>query len=219
MNITTILQSLPWRRALLIAFGGLLSYILIPLGLVRYSEIKSLHDARLAKAVKFADQNAAFTSKVNATATLLRLFANHNTRIKLSSLRLPEADKELYAQFQGRRLELDEATWWWPSEFARETRALDLLSTDELKQLDELIKDYKASELTTVNQVTYLWEFFDSPDYCVSEQSDRARQEIEAKVGPVFENEYNARNELVTRVLLLFSKSNHRTSLRNLVGP
>jgi hypothetical protein len=92
---------LPWRRAILIGFGGLLSYFLIPLGFAQYGDIKSLRDARLIRAVKFGDQNAEFNSKVNATATLLRLFAAHNDRIRLSDSQVPDATERTIQELSG----------------------------------------------------------------------------------------------------------------------
>jgi hypothetical protein len=126
--------------------------------------------------------------------------------------------KELYKNYQERRLELDEAAWWWPSEFAREAGALDILSADEMKQLNTDFGDYKNSVLNTMNQVTYLWNFLDSPEYRFNDQSKTKREEIEARMRKEFENEYNARNQLVSRVASLFSKSEHRTNTFDLVG-
>lgn len=52
----------PWRRTFLLGMGGLLSYLLIPWGFSNYNEVRSLREARLARATKFADRNAEFNS-------------------------------------------------------------------------------------------------------------------------------------------------------------
>jgi hypothetical protein len=211
-------RSIPWKRGFLIIFGGLLSYFVIPLGFSQYNEVKLLREARLARAIKFGDNNTAFNSKVNATATMLRMFVNHNARVKVSAVRLPDAQMDLYRSYQQRRLDLDEAAWWWPSEFAREASALDLLSPDETKELQRLVDEYNKSVLNTMNQVTTLWQFLDSPEYRLDKLSDDKRKAIDDNVGKEMGREYDARNKLVSRVAALLTKSRYRTNTFDLLG-
>lgn len=210
-------QGFPWRRTFLIAISGLMSYLLVPLGFSNYNDIRSLHDARLARAIKFGNQNVEFNSKINTTATLLRLVASHNDRMKLSGLQLTEAKRDLFKSYQNRRLDLD-VSWWWPSEFAREAGALELLSADEMKQLNLYVEEYKKSVLATMNQITYLWRFMDSPQYLADDQSKAKRSEIEQAMDVEFGKQYDIRNQLVSKISLLFTKSNHRTTKLNLLG-
>ena len=207
-----------WQRSLLIALSGLLSYILIPLGFSNYNEIRSLREARQVRAVKFGNQNSDFNGKINATATLLRSTASHNDRMKLSGSKLTEAQQDLYKKFQERRLELDTSIWWWPAEFAREVDALDLLSADEMKQLNTEVGEYKKSVLATMNQLTYLWRFLDSPEYSVNDQNQKKRSEIEQAMDLEFEKQYNIRNQLVSKIGVLLTQSSYRTSKLNLLG-
>ena len=211
-------RSIPWKRAFLVLFGGMLSYFVIPLSFAQYSEVTSLRDARLARAIKFGDHNSEFNTKVNSTATLLRMYVGHNERAGLNNTQLPEAQKELYRNYQQRRLDLDEIAWWWPSEFAREAGALDLLSPEEMKLLQTYVADYNKSVLNTMNQVTTLWAFLDSPEYRFDEASKTKREQIEAKIGMEMGKEYDARNQLVSNVALLFSRSKYRTNTFDLIG-
>ena len=211
-------RGFPWRRSILIGLSGLLSYLLIPLGFSNYNEIRSLREARQIRAVKFGNQNSEFNGKVNATATLLRSTASHNDRMRLSGSRLTEAQRDLYKKYQERRLELDTSVWWWPAEFAREAGALDLLSADEMKRLNTDVDDYKKSVLATMNQITYLWRFLDSPEYRVNDQNKKKRSDIEQAMDTEFEKQYNIRNQLVSKISVLFTQSNYRTSKLNLLG-
>lgn len=211
-------RSFPWRRALLIVFGGLLSYLVIPLGFDQYSEIKSLRDARRSRAVMFAERNTEFTRKINATLTLLHMSADHNERMKLTEAQLPDARKDLYSIYRQRRLELDEIAWWWPSEFAREAAGLDLLSPAEIEQLTADVANYNASVLNTMNQVTYLWRFLDSPEYALNDVSRKKKSEIEESIKGELGKENEARTELVNKVSSLLSRSKHRTSGFDLIG-
>lgn len=205
-------------QGLLIGLGGLLSYILIPLGFSNYNEIRSLREARQVRAVKFGSQNSEFNGKINATATLLRSAAAHNDRMKLSGSKLSETKQDLYKNFQERRLELDASVWWWPAEFAREVGALNLLSADEMKQLNTEVDEYKKSVLATMNQITYLWTFLDSPEYSVNDKNQKKRNEIERAMELEFEKQYNIRNQLVNKIGVLLTQSNYRTSTLNLLG-
>lgn len=211
-------RSFPWRRALLIVFGGLLSYLVIPLGFAQYGEIKSLRDARRSRAVKFGERNTEFNSKINATLTLLRMAADHNERMKLSVSQVPDAQKDLYSIYRELRLDLDEAAWWWPSEFAREAAGLDLLSATEVEQLTADVTNYNASVLNTMNQVTTLWRFLDSPEYSLNDLNRQKRDEIEKKITAEMGKEYQTRNELVSRISSLFSKSRHRSNTFDQIG-
>jgi hypothetical protein len=210
-------QGFPWRRTMLIGLSGLLSYLLIPLGFSNYNDIRSIEDARLNRAVKFGNQNVEFNSKVNATATLLRMVADHNDRMKLSGTQLAESKQDLYKTYRDRRLDL-ESSWWWPSEFAREAGALQLLSTDEMKQLNLYIEEYKKSVLATMNQITYLWRFQDSPEYLVNDESKEKRSKIVQTMDMEFGKQFDMRNDLVSKIALLFTQSNHRTTKLNLLG-
>ena len=210
-------EGFPWRRTMLIGVSGLLSYLLIPLGFSNYNDIRSLEDARLNRAVKFGNQNVEFNSKVNAAATLLRMVADHNDRMKLSGNQLAESKQDLYQAYRERRLDLD-ASWWWPSEFAREAGALKLLSTDEMKQLHVYVEEYKKSVLATMNQLAYLWRFLDSPEYLVNEEGKEKRSKIVQTMDTEFGKQYDIRNDLVSKIGLLFTQSNHRTTKLNLLG-
>jgi|SRR5688572_20870779 len=211
-------RGFPWRRSILIALSGLLSYILVPFGFSNYNEIRSLREARQIRAVRFGNQNSEFNGKINATATLLRATAAHNDRMRLSGSSLTEAQRDLYKNYLGRRLELDASVWWWPAEFAREAGALDLLSADEMKHLNAEVDDYKKSVLATINQITHLWTFLDSPGYRVDDQNKKKRSEIEQTMDMEFEKQYNIRNHLVSKINVLLTQSSYRTSKLNLLG-
>lgn len=211
-------RGFPWQRSILIGLSGLLSYLLIPLGFSNYTEIRSLREARQIRAIEFGTKNSEFNAKLNATATLLRSTASHNDRMKLSGSKLAEAQRDLYKNYQERRLELDASVWWWPAEFAREVGTLELLSADEMKHLNTDVDDYKRSVLATMNQLTYLWRFLDSPEYSVNEQNKKKRSELEHAMETEFEKQYNIRNQLVSKIGVSFTQSNYRTSKLNLLG-
>lgn len=208
----------PWQQLLLITFTALVSYFLIPVITSRYSEIRSLHDARLARAIRFGDRNNDFNSKINVAATLLRMYGNHNYRTKISGAELDEARKDLYAKYKERNLDLDATAWWWPSEFVREAEALKLLSPDEIKQLQADVTEYNKSVLATINQVTYLWQFLDSPEYKVDEQSQDKISKLEAAMDKEFQTQHAIREDLVKKIATLFAESNFRTGERDLLG-
>ena len=211
-------RGFPWRRSVLIGLGGLLSYILIPFGFSNYNEIRSLREARQIRAVKFGHQNSEFNGKVNATATLLRATAAHNDRMRLSGSNLTDIKRDLYKNYLERRLELDASVWWWPAEFAREVGALDLLSAEEMQHLNSDVDQYKQSVLATMNQITHLWTFLDTPEYRVDDQNKKKRSEIEKTMDTEFEKQYIIRNELVSKISVLLTQSTYRTSKLNLLG-
>ncbi len=146
------------------------------------------------------------------------MFADHNQRIKLSSSQLPGAKKDLYRSYEQWRLDLDEIAWWKGSEFFREEGVLDLLSADETKQLQVHLLKYNESVLKTVNQVTALWNFFDSPEYRMNKASETKKKEIVAEVGKQMGLEYDTRAELVNSVSSVFSTSTHRTDKYTKIG-
>ncbi len=88
-----LLRKIPWRRLLLLGAGAVVSYLLVPVIISRYNDIRSLRDLRLTRAVEFGSRNNEFTSKVNVTATMLRMFASHNNRMKVSGQQFQEARK------------------------------------------------------------------------------------------------------------------------------
>lgn len=213
-----LLNKVPWQQLLLVTFTALVSYFLIPVITSRYNDIRSLRDARLARAIRFGDRNNDFNSKINATATLLRMYDNHNYRTKISGAELNEARKDLYTKYKERYLDLDATAWWWPSEFVREADALKLLSPDEFKQLQADVADYNKSVLATVNQVTYLWQFLDSPEYKVDEQSRDKIARLEVAMDKEFQTQHAIREDLVKKIAILFAESNFRTQKTDLLG-
>lgn len=213
-----LLEKVPWQQLLLITFTALVSYFLIPVITSRYNDIRSLRDARLARAIRFGERNNDFNSKINATATLLRMYGNHNHRTKISGAELNEARKDLYARYKERYLDLDATAWWWPSEFVREADALKLLSLDEIKQLQADVTDYNKSVLGTMNQVTHLWQFLDSPEYKADQQSQDKIAKLEAAMDKEFQTQHAIREDRVKKIAILFAESNFRTRNTDLLG-
>jgi hypothetical protein len=212
------LKQLPWRRLLLIFVTGAVSYFLVPVILSRYNDFKALRDTRLTTALKFGDRNDEFNRKINATATLLRMFGTHNYRMKISGTDLQEARKELSKDYRERYLDLDATVWWGPADFVRETAGLDLLSPEEMKQLDAAIQDYNKSVLATMNQVIILWQFLDSPEYKADEQSKKKIDDLEATMDQEFQRQHEIRDEMVNKISAVFRRSNYRTGWRDLVA-
>jgi len=135
-----ILRWIPWGRLLIIVATGLLSYFLVPLILVRYSETKSLHDARVARGIKLEDYNADFDAKMNGIRTLMSFFADHNQRF--SGADLKETKKALFKDFRDRYLiDINATIWYWPQDFQREVVALNLLAPAETEQLKADIQE------------------------------------------------------------------------------
>lgn len=212
------LEKLKLRRWLPIALGGFVTYLLIPMTLSRYDDIKSLREARLARAVNFGDRNAEFISKIHAEATLLRLFAQHNDRMNISGAELREARKDLFEDYRKVYLEIDSTEWWWPWEFEREVRALGLLSPHEMIQLHEYVQNYSESAKKTIYEPINLWHFLDSPEYQVRGKKSRDEiKRLEDKIDNAFRPEYEKRAGLVEKIATLFARSNFRTEWYDIV--
>jgi hypothetical protein len=208
-----------FRRLLWPVLGGFLAYLLIPIALSGYNETRALREARLARAVKFGDRNAEFVSKIHAQATLLSMFAHHNDRMNVAGTELKDARKELYESYKKGYLEIDTTEWWWPWEFEREVRALNLLSADELGQLHAYVNDYSESAKATIYQPIYLWHFLDSPKYKVREKNSQAEiEKLRNTMDSVFKPEDEKRADLVQKIAALFAQSNHRTAWNDIVG-
>ena len=146
------------------------------------------------------------------------MYGRHNYRTKISGAELNEARRDLYARYKERYLELDATAWWWPSEFVREAEALKLLSPDEIKQLQADVTNYNQSVLATINQVTSLWQFLDSPEYKVDEQSRDKIAKLEAEMDKEFQTQHAIREDLVKKIAILFAESNFRTQNTDLLG-
>ncbi len=211
-------RQIPWRRLMLIAAGALVSYLLIPIILSRYNDIKSLREARIERAIKFGDRDDEFSSKVNALETLIGFFGDHNNRGKISGTELRDARKDFYKNYRERYLELDAMAWWWPSDFRRETDALNLLAPDEIIQLNTYIHDYKESVKTTMNQPKLLFQFVDSPEYKVDKQGKKNFDDLKAKTIQEFQAQREIRNGFVQKISALFVKSNFRTNWLDMIG-
>jgi hypothetical protein len=211
-------RQIPWRRLMLIAAGALVSYLLIPIIVSRYNDIKSLREARIERAIKFGDRDDELSSKVNALETLMGFFADHNDRGKISGTQLIEVRKELYKNYRERYLDLDAMAWWWPSDFRRETDALNLLAPDEIRQLNTYIHDYKESVKTTMNQPKLLFEFVDSPRYKVDKQGKKDFEDLKAKTIQEFQAQREIRNGFVQKISALFVRSNFRTNWLDMIG-
>lgn len=206
------------RRLMLIALGGLATYLLIPMILSRHSDIKSLREQRLTRAVKFGDRNAEFVNRIHAEATMLSMFAQHNDRMKISGTELKEARQELYQNYRKEYLEID-TEWWWPWEFKREVAALRLLSPDELTQLHRYVNDYSENAKSTINKPTHLWHFLDSPEYKVGDKKSQAEiTKLEKNINDTFEPDNEKRAELVQKIAALLANSNFRCEWHDIVG-
>jgi hypothetical protein len=217
--MSNLSEKIPVRRLMLIALSGLASYLLVPMILSRYDDIRSLREARLTKAVKFGDRNAEFISNIHAESTLLRMFASHNDRMNVSGEELKEARKELVEDYRKRYLQLDATEWWWPWEFEREVRALSLLSPDEMKQLHAYIQAYSDSAKKTIYEPIYLWRFLDSPEYTVRDQKSQDEiKRLEDKIDSTFGPEDEKRAEAVEKITALFAQSNFKTEWHDIVG-
>lgn len=206
------------RRLMLIALGGLATYLLVPMILSRYDDIKSLREARLTRAVKFGDRNAEFTNRIHVEATMLEMFAQHNDRMNISGTELKEARQELYENFRKAYLEID-TEWWWPWEFVREVGALRLLSPDEMTQLHAYVQDYTERVKPTVYKASDLWHFLDSSKYKVGGKESQAKiVELQKNMNDTFEPENEKRAELVQKIAALLANSNFRCKWHDIVG-
>ena len=216
-----MVTSIPWQKVLLILAGGLVTYIVVPITAARYNDIRLLREARLARAVDFNSRNNDFNARVNLTRTMMEMYVDHNSRMNITGTEFQDRRKELVKEFKERRLELDGA-WWWPGQFSREAEALNLLTPDELKQLGKSIEEYNYSVLQTMNQLTYLWRFLDSPDYKAEYTDDSASKqrvdELKKNMAAEFEKQHQIRQELVKKVVMLFEESQCRSSWRDMVG-
>ncbi len=209
----------PFQPLVLSIIGGLLAYILIPSGFSRYNEVKALREARVTRAVKFGDLDNAFNNRMNAIESLMAMYDSHNHRMKICCAELKQARKEFTKNYWERYLELDATTWWWPGDFVREADALNLLSPDELNQLDADAKAYGQSVLTTVNAIKPLWHFLDSTGYKVDEKSKGKVADMKAQMEKEFQQQHQIRYELVRKISLLCANSNFRTGWRDLLVP
>lgn len=216
--MTQWFKTIPWRRVLLIVVTGFASYILVPVTLARYSELRSLREARMARAIKFGDRNEEFNSKINATTTLLRMFGSHNSRNKISGAELAEIRRELVKNYRERYLELDSTVWWWPSDMIRETRALQLLSESEMTQLEADAVEYNKSVLATMNQMTTYWRFLDSPEYRVDDETRKKMDDMETAIAKEFQTQHGIRQNLVKRITTTYAQSHYRTGLLDRLG-
>ena len=217
--MSDLAEKIPVRRLLLIAVGGLATYLLIPMVLTRHNDVKSLREARLARAVKFGDRNAEFTNRIHSQSTLLRMFAQHNDRMNVSGAELKEERKQLYENYRKLYLEIDATEWWWPWEFEREVRALRLLSPAEQAQLHKYITDYSESAKKSIYEPIHLWRFLDSPAYKVrGKESQEKIKQLEDNIDKNFFPEHETRAELVEKITALFEGSDHRTAWQNVVG-
>lgn len=208
-----------FRPLLLPVIGGLLAYFLVPIALSRYNDVRSLREARLTRAIHFGDRNAEFVSKIHREDTLLRMFAAHNDRMNISGTELKKARRDLSENYRNQYLEIDATEWWWPWEFKREVRALNLLSSDELTQLDKYLHEYSDSAKLTIYQPIYLWEYLDSPKYKIGRKKSKSEiTKIEGRINDISGPEYEKRAELVEKIAALFAQSNYRTGWRDIVG-
>lgn len=216
-----MITSIPWQKVLLILAGGLVTYIVVPITASRYNDIRLLRESRLARAVDFNSRNNDFNAKVNLTRTMMEMYVDHNSRMNITGTEFLDRRKELVREFKERRLELDGA-WWWPGQFSREAEALNLLTPDELKQLGKSIEEYNYSVLQTMNQLTYMWRFLDSPDYKAEYNDEAASKkrvdELKANMAAEFGKQHQIRQDLVKKVVMLFEESQCRSSWRDMVG-
>ncbi len=208
---------IPWRRLILIAFGALVSYLLVPIIFSRYNEIKSVREARRARAIRFGDRNDEFNDKISDLASLMPAFNGHAHRVKLSAIEVKEADKELNTKHLERSLDMGDI-WWWPQDFQREVGALALLSPDELKQLSSYVNDYNASLAAALDAPKELWHFVDSVDYRVDDASQKKIDTMTAEMYKKIQTEDTIRADLVEKISILFAKSNFRTGTLNMLG-
>jgi hypothetical protein len=220
-GLRKVFTSIPWQKVLLILAGGLVTYIVVPITASRYNDSRTFREARLARAVEFNSRNNDFNARVNVTKTMMEMYVAHNSRMNVTGTEFLERRKELVKEYRERRLELDGA-WWWPGQFSREAEALKLLTPAEMKQLGENIEKYNASVLETMNQLTYLWRFLDSPkykpEYEEGSESKTQVDDLETNVQKEFAKQHTIRQDVVKKVVMLFEESQCRSSWRDLVG-
>jgi hypothetical protein len=208
----------PVRRLLLLASGALLSYIVVPMVLSKYNEIRTLREARQTRAVKFGDRNDEFNGKMNELTTLMGFFHDHNFRIKPSSAEFRNAQTELYKSYHDRYLSLDSTMWWWPSDFVRETAALNLLSDDDVQQLWKDVAEYNKSILATTNQPKQLFEFIDSPNCKLDNKSRKFIEDEQNRISLEFQTEHKTRDILVQKISQRLVQSNFRTGWWDMIA-
>ncbi|HYX29300.1 MAG TPA: hypothetical protein VE863_12105 [Pyrinomonadaceae bacterium] len=213
----TFFKQIPWRRFIVIAFGALVSYLLIPMIGARYNDIKSLREARRTRAMRFEDHDNEFTDKVNEVGDLMTAFNDHAHRMKLSGIELKEAQNELTKNHLERSLNIG-VTRFWPMDFHREASELELLSPDQLKQLDAYIKDYEKSLEATTDATEPLWQFIDSSEYRVDDESQKKIDAMKTEMNKELEAQEDIRAGLVAKISTLFVNSNFRTGTLNMLG-
>jgi len=207
-------QVLSWLRPILAAA---VLYVLIPWAFSNYTYVRSLREARLTRAIKFGDRNNEFNNKMAELASLMPAFDSHAHRMKLSCIELKEAHRELNKNHLERSLEMS-WVYLWPKDVQREAAALALLSPDELKQLDDYVREYETSLGATLEAPKDLWHFVDSAEYKVDEKSQGKLRDLKAEMDKKFIAQDENRAELVGKIFALFANSTFRTRWVNTVG-
>jgi hypothetical protein len=219
MENNSVLQSLfksLFIPLVLLCSGSALSALVIPGIISDSSEIESLHEARLKKAIDFGDRNEDFVSKLNVLKTLMETFNNQNVRMKTSPKELRESQSQFRKEYTEKYLALDSSAWWWYWDVGREAQIFSLLSPAELQLLHKEIFEYGDSVLASKNAVEPLWKYLSSRSYTLSPEAQQKISDLTAAMGKDLVKANQDRNNHVYNISQLFAHSVHRRPRKGL---
>jgi len=121
---------------------------------------KLLNEARSKKATEILADNADTARNLNRLFTTLGIFEKDSRGPAARFLSLEKAQKELRSLMVERYLEFDKQAWWWPSQIHVEAKILEIASQDELKQLEQISKQYNDNLIASVTAIDTLWKAF-----------------------------------------------------------
>lgn len=194
----------------LLCVGSVLSAIVIPGIVADSSEIESLHEARLKKAIDFGDRNEDFVSKLNVLKTLMLTFDEQNVRMKTLPAKLREEQEHFRKVYTEKYLALDSTAWWWYWDVEREAQIFNWLSPAELQLLHKEIAEYGNSVLASKNAIDPLWKYLSSQDYSLSPASRQQISGLATAMNTDLEKASKERGNHVYNISQLFAQSTHR---------
>jgi hypothetical protein len=204
------------RDIALLVVGGLISYLVVPLIISRYNGIHDLQEARLKTAMAFGDHDTEINKKLNALGTLMSMFNSQNVRMKTAPTELKEAQTEFRKNYTERYLAFDELAWWKPGDFEREAGTLEQLSPDEMKELDQDIREYSDSVGASVTALRPLWHILSSKEYQLDAETQRRIGPIKDAMEQELSKQHYIRYRIVQRISRLFGESTFRTNTSNM---
>jgi len=214
--IRSLLKALVFPSALL-CVGSVLSAIVIPGIVSDSSEIESLHEARLKKAIDFGSRNEDFVSKLNVLKTLMLTFDGQNVRMKTPPAKLREDQEDFRKEYTERYLALDSTAWWWYWDVEREAQIFNWLSPAELQTLHKEINEYGNSVVASKSAIDPLWKYLSSEDYSLSPESRKQVNALATAMNTDLEKASGERASRVYNISQLFARSTYRKPRKGLV--